>query len=311
VQQNASPESFDLKLEVYDKRFGEWVVGGSRLERLFTGMQVGEGPVYFADLDFLLWTDIPGNRIFRYVEGLGIAVFRSPCGYANGNTRDREGRLVTCEHGGRRVVRTEPNGALTILAERYAGKRLNSPNDVIVKSDGSIWFTDPDYDLRDNDQSIAGPREIATCNVYRVDPGSGAVSIAADDCVMPNGLAFSLDETKLYVSDASRVVTPTGTHSIRVYDVAQGSRLTGGRVFTEIEPGVSDGFRLDSEGFLWTTAGDGVQCFSPDADLLGRILIPEPTTNLVFGGSRGDRLFVTGLSSLWSVSVRRTGAERP
>jgi len=274
-------------------------------------MRIGEGPVYFADLDMLIWSDIPNNRMLRYVEHQGVTVFRSPCGHANGNTRDREGRLVTCEHGGRRVVRTEPTGALTVLADRYDGRRLNSPNDVVVRSDGSIWFTDSDYDIRDDSGSIAGDREQATCNVYRVDPGNGAVGIVADDCDMPNGLAFNLDETKLYVSDASRVESPNGTHHIRVYDVKGDSNLSGAKVFAEIEPGVSDGFRFDSVGFLWTTAGDGVQCFSPSGDLIGRILIPEPTTNLVFGGSGGDRLYVTGLTSLWSILVRHTGAQRP
>jgi gluconolactonase len=304
-------EVFELTFDAVDTSFRDCVFGGPRLERLFNGTRLGEGPTYFADLDVFIWSDIPNNRMLRYVEHQGTTVFRSPSGHANGSTRDREGRLVTCEHSGRRVVRTEPDGSLTVLADRYDRRRLNSPNDVVVKSDGSIWFTDPSYGLRDNWEGVVGDREQATCNVYRIDPGTGAVSIMADDCAMPNGLAFNLDESELYVSDTGRTEAPDGAHHIRVYDIIGGARLSGGKVFAEIDPGFPDGFRFDSKGFIWTSAGDGVQCLSPTGDLIGRIVIPEPATNLVFGGQRGDRLYITGLTSLWSVFVHRTGARRP
>jgi gluconolactonase len=311
VQATRPIDTFDLRFDIVDKSFRDCVFGGPRLERLFSGTRLGEGPTYFADLDIFIWSDIPNNRMLRYVEHQGVSVFRSPSGHANGSTRDREGRLLTCEHSGRRVVRTEPDGRLTVLADRFEGRRLNSPNDVIVKSDGSIWFTDPAYGIRDNWEGVVGEREQATCNVYRIDPSSGAVSMAADDCEMPNGLAFNLDETQLYVTDTGRTEAPDGAHHIRVYDVVDGARLRGGKVFAAVDPGIPDGFRFDNMGFLWTSAGDGVQCFAPDGNLIGRILIPEATTNLVFGGPRGDRLYITGLTSLWSVYVHRKGAQRP
>jgi gluconolactonase len=311
VQSNQQIDTFDLKFEVVDPSFRHCVFGGPRLERLFCGTRLGEGPTYFADLDILIWSDIPNNRMLRYVENQGASLFRSPSGHANGSTRDREGRLITCEHSSRRVVRTEPNGTLTVLADRFEGRRLNSPNDVIVKSDGSIWFTDPSYGIRDNWEGQIADREQATCNVYRIDPATGVVNAVADDCEMPNGLAFNLDESKLYVTDTGRTEAPDGAHHIRVYEIAGDVRLTRGKVFAEVDPGIPDGFRFDEKGFIWTSAGDGVQCFAPDGDLIGRILIPEPTTNLVFGGPRGDRLYITGLTSLWSVYVHRKGAQRP
>jgi gluconolactonase len=311
VQINHTPDAFDLTFDVVDPVFRSCVFGGPKLERLYTGTRLGEGPTYFADLDILIWSDIPNNRMLRYVEGQGTSVFRSPSGHANGSTRDREGRLVTCEHSGRRVVRTEPNGTLTVIADRYEGRRLNSPNDVVVKSDGTVWFTDPSYGIRDNWEGVVATREQPTCNIYRVDPATGEITIAASDCEMPNGLAFDLTESRLFVTDTSRSEHADGGHHVLVYDVVGDRALADRRTFAEINPGFPDGFRLDTEGFLWTSAGDGVQCFSPDGKLVGRILVPEVTTNLVFGGPRGDRLFITGLTSLWSVFVHRKGAERP
>lgn len=304
-------ETFDLNFEYIDPAFKKCVYGGPRLERLFNGTRLGEGPTYFADLDIFIWSDIPNNRMLRYIEGQGVSLFRSPSNHANGSTRDREGRLLTCEHSGRRVVRTEVDGSITVIADRYAGRKLNSPNDVIVKSDGSIWFTDPSYGIRENWEGVLAEREQDTCNVYRVDPQSGDVTMVADDCEMPNGLAFSLDEQKLFVTDTSRTEAPEGKHHFRVFDVIDGQRLGGSRVFAEIDPGIPDGFRLDAEGFIWTSAGDGIQCLAPNGDLVGKILIPEPITNLVFGGPRGDRIYATGLTGLWSVFVNRTGAARP
>ncbi|MET2829213.1 SMP-30/gluconolactonase/LRE family protein [Mesorhizobium shangrilense] len=303
-----SVDTFDLTFDFVEPVFKQCVFGGPRLERLFRGTRLGEGPVYFADLDVFIWSDIPNNRMLRYVEGQGTTIFRSPSNHANGSTRDNQGRLLTCEHSGRRVVRTEYDGSLTVLADRFEGRRLNSPNDVVVKSDGSIWFTDPSYGIRENWEGVHGEREQATCNIYRVDPHSGAVTMVADDCQMPNGLAFSLDEQKLYVTDTGCTEFPDGAHHFRVFDVRDDKRLGPSQIFAEVNPGLPDGFRLDTEGFIWTSAGDGVQCLAPNGDLVGRILVPEAITNLVFGGPRGDRLYLTGLTSLWSVYVNRCGA---
>jgi gluconolactonase len=297
----------DDLFEICDEAFRKFVVFGAELECLYTGLQFGEGPVYFADTDVLIWSDIPGNRLMRYVAGQ-VSVFRSPSNHANGNTRDREGRLLTCEHSGRRVTRTEYDGSITVIADAYRGKKLNSPNDIVVKTDGSIWFTDPYYGILNDQEGVKAPSEQPACNVFRVDPRDGSIESVADDCEMPNGLAFSLDEQKLYVSDTGFTESPDGARHIRVYDVLEGERLTGSRVFAEVNPGCSDGFRLDSEGFIWTSAGDGVQCLSPDGALLGRIKVPAGVTNLTFGGPLRNRLFMTGPTSLWALYTNRRGA---
>lgn len=295
--------------EFCDERFRRFVIdGGPELERLHTGLQFGEGPVYSGDMDVLIWSDIPNNRMLRYVAG-HVSVFRSPSNHANGNTRDLEGRLLTCEQGGRRVTRTERDGSITVIADAFQGRKLNAPNDIIVKSDGTIWFSDPTYGISNDWEGVKAPREQDRCNVFRVDPRDGSITSVADDCEMPNGLAFSLDEKKLYVSDTGISESPAGAHHIRVYDVVDGKRLTHSRVLAEIIPGCADGFRLDDEGYIWTSAGDGVHCFSPQGELLGRIKIPETVTNLTFGGPRRNRLFMTGPRSLWSLYVNRRGAQ--
>jgi gluconolactonase len=297
----------DDLFEFCDETFRKFVLMGPELERLYTGLQFGEGPVYFADTDVFIWSDIPNNRLMRYVAGQ-VSVLRNPSNHANGNTRDREGRLLTCEHSGRRVTRTEYDGSITTIAEAYRGKKLNSPNDIVVKSDGSIWFTDPHYGILNDWEGVTAPREQAACNVFRVDGRNGSIESVADDCEMPNGLAFSLDEQKLYVSDTGISESPDGAHHIRVYDVVEGKRLTHSRVLAEVNPGCSDGFRLDSEGFIWPSAGDGVHCLSPDGALLGRIKVPEVVTNLTFGGPLRNRLFMTSPKSLWALYINRRGA---
>jgi gluconolactonase len=296
--------------EIHEEAFRHCVLWGPEREQLFTGTQFGEGPVYFADTDLFIWSDIPNNRLLRYADGR-VSVFRSPSNHANGNTRDRQGRLLTCEHSGRRVTRTEPDGSITVIADSYQGRKLNSPNDIVVKSDGSIWFTDPTYGILNDWEGVKLPSEQSSCNVYRVDPASGAISMVADDCEMPNGLAFSPDEKILYVSDTGISERPDGAHHIRAYDVANGTSLTRSRVLAEINPGCSDGFRLDTEGFIWTSAGDGVHCLSPGGILLGRIKVPETVTNLTFGGPRKNRLFMTGPKSLWAIYVNRRGCQAP
>jgi len=296
--------------EVHDERFLYLMQGNSWLECLHTGMMWAEGPVYFADGNFLLWSDIPNNVILQYVEGLGVRTWRSPSNNTNGHTRDREGRLLSCEHGGRRVSRTEHDGRITVVADKYRGKRLNSPNDVVVKSDGSVWFTDPPYGILSDYEGHKADSEIGANNVYRVDP-SGTISIVADDFNKPNGIAFSPDEKTLYVADTGGSHDPKGEHHIRSFKVEGGKTLTKGKVFAEISPGFADGLRLDTQGNVWTSAGDGVHCLSPKGELLGKVLVPEVVANVCFGGPKRNRLFITATRSLYAVYLSVSGALRP
>jgi gluconolactonase len=298
-------------IQILSPEFGHCVMGNAPVEKLFTGTRWSEGPVYFADTDQLIWSDIPNNRMLRWTPDGNVSVFRQPSNFSNGNTRDREGRLLTCEHGARRLTRTELDGSITVLAERYQGKRLNSPNDVVVKSDGTIWFTDPPYGIITDYEGYKAPQEQAGCNVYRLDPASGALDVVADDFGKPNGIAFSPDEKTLYVADTSFSHDPKGNHHIRSFDVANGRRLAKSRVFAEIKEGFFDGFRLDSDGRVWTSAHKGVECYAPSGQLLGRIVIGELVSNVCFGGPRRNRLFITALSGLYSVYLAVNGALRP
>ncbi len=288
-------------------RFRPLVVANAPLERLYTGMRWAEGPIYFPAFDMLVWSDIPNDRLMRWGEGQSAAVLRYPSGKANGNTRDREGQLLTCESGGRRVVRTEADGKLTVLADRFNGKRLNSPNDIVVRSDSSIWFTDPDYGILSDYTGDRAESEIGACNVYRLDPKTGALSIATDTLVKPNGLAFSPHERILYVADSGGSHVQAGPHNIMAFDAAEDGRLLNPRVFAEISPGVPDGFRVDEAGNIWTSAADGVHCIAPDGELIGKVRIPEAVTNLTFGGPKRNRLFITAASSLYAVFVGTRG----
>jgi gluconolactonase len=297
--------------EIVDPRFRFLVLPNGWLERLHTGMRWAEGPVWFGDGDFLLWSDLPNDRMLQWIDGLGARVFRAPCNYANGNTRDREGRLVTCEHGARRVTRTEHDGTITVLADRHQGRRLNSPNDVCVRSDGTIWFTDPPYGIMNDYEGHRAEQEQERSYVFRLDPRTGALAIAADDFVRPNGIAFSPDETILYVADSSITHDPGGNRHVRAFDVDETGRLRNSRVFATVSPGCSDGFRVDGAGNLWTSAGDGVHCYAPDGTLLGKILVPEAVANVCFGGPKRNRLFITATTSLYAVYTATTGALRP
>ncbi len=299
------------EIEILDERFRFMTLGNAWLEKLHGGMLWAEGPVYFADGDYLLWSDIPNNRMMQWSEGLGVRVFRHPANNSNGNTRDRQGRLVTCEHGARRVTRTESDGTITVLADKYRGKRLNSPNDVVVKSDGSVWFTDPPYGILSDYEGHKSASELGACHVFRLDPTSGGLAIVADDFVKPNGIAFSPDESILYIADTGGSHDPNGPHHIRAFAVRDGERLSEGRVFAEINPGLADGFRLDVDGNLWTSAGDGVHCYSPAGELLGKIKVPEVVSNVVFGGPKRNRLFITATTSLYAIYVAQAGAQRP
>jgi gluconolactonase len=293
--------------EIHDPAFGRFVMGNAPVKQLATGFDWVEGPVWFGDAGCLLFSDIPNNRILRYTPGAGISTFRAPSNYANGHTRDLQGRLVSCEHGLRRVTRTELDGQITVIADNFGGKPLNSPNDVVVKSDGSIWFTDPHYGIMTNYEGFQAMQELP-CNVYRVDP-DGTIEAVLTDFNCPNGLAFSPDESLLYVADTGRMFSQDAQH-IRVFSMASG-RPTGGEVFHGVTPGCADGIRCDTDGNVWSSAADGVHCIAPDGHLMGKILVPETVSNICFGGRAKHQLFITATTSLYTVTLNRAGVQKP
>jgi len=292
--------------------FSDLVLGTAQLDMLWTGGRWLEGPAYLADAGILVFSDIPNNRMLRWAEGANgsgsVTVFRQPSNYANGNTIDREFRLVTCEHGERRVTRTEKDGSVSVLADRYEGARFNSPNDVAVKSDGSVWFSDPDYGITSDYQGNRADPEIDGNHLYRRDP-DGTVERVGDDFVQPNGLAFSPDEAVIYVSDTGRSTSPDGPPHMRKFRVNPDNSLAGGEVFGVIDPAPSDGFRVDECGNIWTSAGNGVHCLSPDGELLGKILVPERVSNVCFGGPKRNRLYMTGATSLFAIYLAVRGMD--
>ena len=307
----------DPAVEVIDPRFAKYKVGNAAVERLYTGTRWAEGPVWFADGRYLLFSDIPNNRMLRWLEETGeVTVFRSPSNYSNGNTRDRQGRLITCEHDTRRVTRTEYDGTITVLIDRFHDKKLNAPNDVAVHSDGAIWFSDPGYGIMSNYEGHKARFELPA-NVYRLDPKTGDATAVATDLDKPNGLCFSPDEKRLYIVDTGIPKRPGDPRPIRVYDVVDGARLRNGRMFANMSPGSSDGIRCDVDGNLWSAAGwaaegfNGVHVFAPDGTLIGKIHLPETCANLCFGGAKKNRLFMVASQSLYAVYVETQGAETP
>ncbi len=305
---NAPPIRYpDPGIVSLDPRFERIVLGHAAIERIATNCRFTEGPVWFGDTRQLLWSDIPNDHIMRWDEETGaVSTFRRPSHYANGNTRDRQGRLVTCEMGSQRVTRTEYDGTITVLAERFEGKRLTGPNDVVVKSDGSIWFSDNGAGIRGNYLGHKGEAELPF-RVYRIDGRTGALTVAIDDMARPNGLAFSPDESKLYVVD-----TPAEPKTTHAYDIVDdGTRAVNGRVFFDTK-GWADGIRVDTEGNVWCgfTGGegeDGVAVFAPDGKLIGRILLPERCANVCFGGTKRNRLFMAASQSIYALYVETQG----
>ena len=305
----------DPAIVVLDKRFEKYYQFNAAVELLWTGARWAEGPVWFGDGRFLLFSDIPNNVILRWTEETGeVSRFRSPSNYANGHTRDRQGRLITCEHDTRRLIRTEPDGTITVLADKYQNKRLNAPNDVVVHSNGSIWFTDPGYGILSNYEGHTDKFELPT-NVYRLDPATGEILVVSDEFVRPNGLCFSPDEKLLYIVDSGQ--PKDKPQPIRVYDVVEGKKLTNSRFFCDMGKGNSDGIRCDIDGNLWAAAGnggegyDGVHIFASDGKLIGKICLPEICSNLCFGGLKHNRLFMTASQSLYSLYVNIQGAQIP
>ncbi len=297
--------------EIIDKRFSRMVKGSAELETLCTGLRWAEGPVWFGDGNYLLWSDIPNDRIMRWIPGVGVSEFRRPAGNTNGHTRDREGRLVSCSHGNRRVERTEHDGRITVLAETHGGKRLNSPNDVVVKSDGTIWFTDPAYGIESDYEGNRGDQEQEVCHVFRIDPQTGETKIVCADFDRPNGLAFSPDESILYIADSGFSHGPDRPHHIRKFAVGADNSLSGGEVFAEVSPGLPDGFRCDTEGNIWTSAGNGVQVYTPEGDLIGKVNTPKPAANVTFGGPKKNWLFICATDSVHLLHTAVNGAQRP
>jgi gluconolactonase len=295
----------DPSIQVVDPSFNKYRINSAAVERLATGFRWCEGPAWFGDGRYLLWSDIPNNRIMRWDEETGaVSVFRKPSDYGNGNTRDRQGRLVTCQHGTRSVTRTEYDGTITTILDRWEGKPLNSPNDVVVKSDDSVWFSDPSFGISGHYEGHLATPELPT-NVYRVDR-NGKASVVVGDIPRPNGLAFSPDERRLYI-----VVSGATPREIRAYDVV-GDKLQNGRVFIDCGQGVPDGFRVDADGNLWCGWGggegqDGVAIFNPEGKMIGHILLPERAANLCFGGAKRNRLFVCASQSIYSLYTNAQG----
>ncbi len=304
------PRYPDPLIESLDPSFDKLRIGPAAVERLYTGCRWSEGPVWFGDGRYLLWSDIPNNRILKWEEETGdVSIFRKPSDFSNGNTRDRQGRLVTCQHGERRVVRTEYDGTITVLMDSHDGKRLNSPNDVVVKSDGSVWFTDPAFGILGNYEGFKSRSEIDQY-VYRLDPESGTATVVADDVLGPNGLAFSPDESILYIVESRGVPN----RKLLAYDVGDdGQTLSNKRVFIDADNGTPDGFRVDIDGNLWCGWGmgspelDGVVVFSPEGKMIGRIALPERCANVCFGGRMRNRLFMAASQSLYALYVNTQG----
>ena len=292
---------------IVESRFRDLLLLEARIELLFSGVRFGEGPAWFGGGRYLIWSDIPNDRLLRWDDTSGaVSVFRQPANNANGNTLDREGRLVTCEQLSRCITRTEYDGTISVLADRIDGRRFNSPCDVVVKSDGSIWFSDADYGIRSDWEGAIAKSEVGSCDVYRIDGGLESITRVASGLEEPNGLAFSADERFFYVADSGVTNKVDGAHHLLEYAVADRG-LASTRILSVCDNGFYDGLCVDVFGNIWASAGDGVHCLSPDGALLGKIFVPDGITNLCFGGLRRNRLFLCGPENLWSLFVNSRG----
>ena len=303
----------DPAIEQLDRRFGRYRIGSAAIERLWTGARWAEGPVWFGDQRSLIFSDIPNDRMLRWSQETGqVSVFRGPCDNANGNSRDRQGRLITCEHRSRRVTRTEIDGTLTVLMDSFEGKRLNAPNDVVVHPDGGVWFTDPGYGTHSHYEGEKGELELP-CRTYRIDGQSGVATVVDETLVKPNGLAFSPDYSKLYIADTGWSHKAGHPRTIEVFDVTDGRRLTNRRLFHDFADCGPDGFRVDTDGNVWAAtawggaAVDGVRVLAPDGTPIGAIHLPEGAANVCFGGLKRNRLFIAGSQSLYALYVDAQG----
>lgn len=297
--------------DIIDGRFAHFLLHNAALETLATGFRWVEGLVWLADARCLLFQDLPNDRTMRWIDGAGVSVYRSPSRYANGQTRDREGRLIACSHLDRCLYRTELDGTVTQLVAAHDGRRLNAPNDVVVKSDGSVWFTDPLYGIQ-NDFEGREQRSEQPPAVYRLDPTTGDIRVMASDFEGPNGLVFSPDETRLYVAETGDQTQTRPDRFIRVFDVSpDGLALHGGREFHRVAPGNADGMKVDTDGNLWTSAADGVHCIDPHGMLLGKVFVPERVASLTFGDRERSRLFIGATHGLYALFLHRRGAQWP
>jgi gluconolactonase len=296
-------------ITILDRRFQKLVIGHAKLEKLWTGARWSEGPAYFPAGKYLVWSDIPNDRLLRFDETDGsVSVFWQGCGNHNGHTVDRQGRLISCEHLARCVSRIEHDGSRTVLADRWNGKRLNSPNDVVEAADGAIWFTDPTYGIDGDYEGEAAQSEIGASNVYRIDPATGAVAAVVADRVQPNGLAFSRDGKHLYVADTGRSHVPDLPVAIMRYPVGgDGASVGRPEVFATLQDGFYDGFRVDRSGNVWTSAGRNVHCHGPDGTLGIVVEIGEIVGNLCFGGAKRNRIYICGQTSLYALYVNSAG----
>lgn len=299
--------------DIIDDRFGRLVNGNAHVDKLYTGCRWAEGPAYFPAGRYLVWSDIPNDRIMRWDEtDASVSVFREPAMHTNGHTVDRQGRLVSCEHRGRCISRTGFDGRREVLVAEIDGKRFNSPNDLVVKSDGTIWFTDPTYGIDTNYEGDQSEAEVEGSYVYRFDPDTRDISAVITNMVKPNGIAFSQDESLLYVADTGQSHVKNGPRHIRVFNVADDSKsVSGGEIFATCNAGVFDGFRIDTEDRIWSSAADGVHCFEADGTLIGKIRVPEVVANVCFGGVKRNRLFICGTTSIYAVYVMTQGTLGP
>lgn len=291
------------KFEIFESNFKLMINDNSQLMTLYSGAEWSEGPVFIKNRNMVVWSDIPNDRMLSWTPNAGVEIFRSPSGYSNGNFLDLQGQLLTCEHGNRRISRTNKNGEVVTIVDNFNGKKLNSPNDLVVKSDGSIWFTDPPYGILSDKEGHKSDSELEGNFVFRYDPIVDKLTLISDDFDKPNGIAFSPDEKFLYIADSG------DPKNIRVFNVSEdGESINKGRVFAEISPGVPDGFRVDTDGNVFTSASDGIQVFTPSGVMLGKILVPERTANCAFGGKNRETLFITASTSLYSIVMNVKGA---